>query len=189
MPSPIDRVVRGLLSSMRMESRAKAFGHPVHQMLVPIPLGLLVMAVIFDVIYAVGGYEGLALASYYNILAGIVTALAAALFGALDWRAIPRGTRAFRIGALHGAGNVVLVALFAVSAYLRHDNVGYLPGTTSLVLELVALGLGMITGWLGGELVDRLGVGVDDGANVDAPSSLRDPHRVRVTTTTTNRLP
>jgi hypothetical protein len=40
------------------------------------------------------------------------------------------------------------------------------------VLELVALLLGTVTGWLGGELVDRLGVGVDAGANMNAPSSL-----------------
>jgi hypothetical protein len=32
--------------------------------------------------------------------------------------------------------------------------------------------LGAVAGWLGGELVDRLGVGVDDGAHLDAPSSL-----------------
>ncbi len=32
--------------------------------------------------------------------------------------------------------------------------------------------LGAVTGWLGGELVDRLGVGVDDGAHLNSPSSL-----------------
>jgi len=37
---------------------------------------------------------------------------------------------------------------------------------------MLALGLGAVAGWLGGELVDRLAVGVDDGANLDAPSSL-----------------
>jgi hypothetical protein len=37
---------------------------------------------------------------------------------------------------------------------------------------VVALALGSVAGWLGGELVDRLGVGVDDGAHLDAPSSL-----------------
>jgi uncharacterized membrane protein len=42
----------------------------------------------------------------------------------------------------------------------------------ALVLALVGAGLALVTGWLGGELVDRLGVGVDDGAHLDAPSSL-----------------
>ena len=39
----------------------------------------------------------------------------------------------------------------------------------------MAMLLATVTGWLGGELVDRLGVGVDEGANVDAPSSLKGP--------------
>lgn len=46
---------------------------------------------------------------------------------------------------------------------------------TALVFDAVAFlggGIAMITGWLGGELVDRLPVGIDDGANLDAPSSL-----------------
>jgi uncharacterized membrane protein len=46
------------------------------------------------------------------------------------------------------------------------------PPTSLFLLEVVALALGSVAGWLGGELVDRLGVGVDDGAHLDAPSSL-----------------
>ena len=42
----------------------------------------------------------------------------------------------------------------------------------AIALELIALGLGSVTGWLGGELVDRLGVGVDDGAHLNAPNSI-----------------
>jgi uncharacterized membrane protein len=42
----------------------------------------------------------------------------------------------------------------------------------ALVFSFFGLGLALVTGWLGGELVDRLGVGVDEGANLDAPSSL-----------------
>jgi len=52
-------------------------------------------------------------------------------------------------------------------------NAADVTATTGLLLlEIVALVIGAIAGWLGGELVDRLGVGVDDGANLDAPSSL-----------------
>jgi uncharacterized membrane protein len=54
------------------------------------------------------------------------------------------------------------------------------PTTGIFTLEVVALLLGSVGGWLGGELVDRLGVGVDEGANVDAPSSLSgQPARAR----------
>ena len=109
--------------------------------------------------------------AYWLIAAGIIGGLAAALFGLIDWIGIPSGTRAKRIGLLHGAGNVVVVLLFAGSWLLRGDNPGA-PDTLGLVLSFAGAGLSLVTGWLGGELVDRLGVGVDEGANVNAPSSL-----------------
>lgn len=155
-----------------MQSRVKLFGHPIHQMLVPIPLGLLVMAVVFDLIYVFSGYTGVAFVSFWNIVAGVAGGLVAAIFGLVDFLAIPKNTRARRIGLMHGAGNVLLVALFLVSILTRWDNPGYLPAKLIVLLELGGLVLGAITGWLGGELVDRLGVGVDDGAHLDAPSSL-----------------
>jgi uncharacterized membrane protein len=65
----------------------------------------------------------------------------------------------------------VVVTLFALSWLLRGDAATE-PGTLALVLSFAGGGLSMITGWLGGELVDRMGVGVDDGAHLDAPSSL-----------------
>ncbi|HEX6534018.1 MAG TPA: DUF2231 domain-containing protein [Gemmatimonadaceae bacterium] len=154
-----------------MESRAKLLGHPIHQMLIVFPLGLLGMAVIFDIIRLLGGATGLAVASYHMIAGGIITGLLAAVFGLIDWLAIPSGTRAKAIGRWHAIGNVVIVALFAVSWWLRRPDPAT-PSTLAFVLGLIGLALALVTGWLGGELVDRLGVGVDDGANLDAPSSL-----------------
>ena len=154
-----------------MESRVKLAGHPLHQMLIVFPLGLLATAVVFDVIFAVTDDPTWAQASYYMIGAGVITGLVAAVPGAVDWLAIPRGTRAKRIGLIHGAGNVVVVALFALSWYLRRDN-PTLPPTDAVVAGLLGAGVSIVTAWLGGELVDRLGVGVDDGAHLDAPSSL-----------------
>ena len=154
-----------------MESRAKLFGHPIHQMLIVFPLGLLATSLFFDVIALTTEHPGLFQAAWYMIAAGIISGLIAAVFGAIDWWTIPRGTRAKRIGTMHGAGNVVVVLLFAASWFLRRDNPSD-PGTTPIVLSAIGAALGGITGWLGGELVDRLGVGVDEGANVNAPSSL-----------------
>ena len=154
-----------------MESRVKLAGHPLHQMLIVFPLGLLATAVVFDVIFAVTDDPTWAQASYYMIGAGVITGLVAAVPGTVDWLAIPRGTRAKRIGLIHGAGNVVVVALFAGSWYLRRDN-PTLPPTDAVVAGLLGAGVSIVTAWLGGELVGRLGVGVDDGAHLDAPSSL-----------------
>jgi uncharacterized membrane protein len=158
-----------------MESRVKAMGHPIHQMLIPFPLGLLGTAVIFDIIYLIWHNVTMVTVSYWMIVAGIVGALAAAPFGLIDWLAIPSGTRAKTVGALHGIGNVIMLLLFAGSWYLRYtsnDVIPYLPGTLALVLSFSGFILSAITGWLGGELVDRLSVGVDDGANLNAPNSL-----------------
>jgi uncharacterized membrane protein len=154
-----------------MESRAKLFGHPIHQMLIVFPLGLLATAVIFDIITFMSRNTRWTDMAYYLIGTGIVTGLIAAIFGAIDYFAIPNGTRAKRVGTLHGVGNVVVVLLFLGSCLLRRDN-PTAPGTLAYVLSFAGAALSLMTGWLGGELVDRLGVGVADGANLDAPSSL-----------------
>lgn len=154
-----------------MESKAKILGHPVHPMLVVFPLGLLATAVVFDVISIARNSGYWSEIAFWMITAGIIGGLAAAVFGLVDFLAIPAGTRARWIGICHGVGNVVVVALFAGSWWLRRPDPAA-PGGLAHALSLAAVGLALVTGWLGGELVDRLGVGVDDGAHLDAPSSL-----------------
>jgi uncharacterized membrane protein len=63
---------------------------------------------------------------------------------------------------------VVVVALFAVSWLLRAGAKGWKPSVLALVLSFAGAVLAGVTGWLGGELVERLGVGVDQGADVNA---------------------
>ena len=154
-----------------MESRAKLFGHPIHQMLVVFPFGLLGMAVVFDVLHLFTASTWWSDVSYGMISAGILSGFAAAPFGFIDWLAIPAGTRAKRVGLIHGAGNVFVLLLFAMSWAQRGANAAE-PGVIAYVFAFAGFALALVTGWLGGELVDRLGVGVDDGAHVDAPSSL-----------------
>jgi uncharacterized membrane protein len=160
-----------------MEARAKLLGHPIHQMLIVMPLGLLTGAVIFDLVGLLAPDAGWGFISFWLIAAGVLSGLLAAVFGFIDWTKIPSGTRAKRIGAMHGIGNVVLVLLFSASWLLRQGGDPH-PGMAALVLSFSAGALSMLTGWLGGELVARLGVGVDDGANLDAPSSLSGPVRM-----------
>jgi uncharacterized membrane protein len=155
-----------------MESRTKLLGHPIHPMLIVLPLGLFIAAVAFDGLYMWQGSPAFATVAYWNIAAGVVGGLLAAVFGLIDWLAIPAGTRAKRIGLLHGGTNVVVVVIFALVWLMRGQTSGTTPTTSLFLLEVVGLGLGSVGGWLGGELVDRLGVGVDDGAHLDAPSSL-----------------
>ena len=73
---------------------------------------------------------------------------------------------------MHGGGNVVVLALFAGSWLLRLTEPGYEASGLARALAIAGVLLALVTGWLGGELINRLGLGVDRGANLDAPSSL-----------------
>ncbi len=155
-----------------MESRTKLLGHPIHPMLIVFPLGLLIMSVVFDILHYITGNATFSTVAYYDIAAGIIGGLLAAIFGLLDWLAIPPGTRAKAVGATHGIGNVMVVLLFVVSWLIRNGNSGHQPDTWAFVMSIVAILIGAVTAWLGGEMVFRLRMAVDDGANLDAPSSL-----------------
>jgi uncharacterized membrane protein len=157
-----------------METRFKLLGHPVHPMLIVFPLGLLSAAVVFDLVYVVTDNEEFSIVSFWAIAAGLIGGLLAALFGLWDWLAIPRDTRARRIGLLHGGGNVVVVGLFLVSWLLRLGDPSYLPAVLPLVLGVLGAGLAVFTAWLGGELVYRLRVAVDDDAGLNASNSIGD---------------
>jgi uncharacterized membrane protein len=155
-----------------MESRLKLAGHPIHPMLIVLPLGLFAIAVLFDVVYLATSDATFAEVAFWNITVGIVGGLLAAVFGFIDWLAIPQDTRAKRIGAWHGGGNVVIVVLFILSWFLRLDDHAYAPNLLPFVLGLVAVVAALVTAWLGGEMVYRLRVAVDDDAGLNASNSL-----------------
>jgi uncharacterized membrane protein len=149
----------------------KVAGHPVHPMLIVFPLGLLATAVIFDIITLSTSDGKWSTMAWYMIAAGIIGGLLAAIFGLIDWLGIPSNTRAKAIGLWHGSLNVLVVLLFAVSWVLRRPEPAT-PTGLALALSFTAVVIAVVAGWFGGELVDRLGVGVDEGANLNAPSSL-----------------
>jgi uncharacterized membrane protein len=160
-----------------MRSRARAMGHSIHPILIVFPLGLFSTAVIFDIIHLINGNPGFPLAAGYAIAVGVIGGLVAAVFGLIDWLAVPVGTRAKRVGLLHGIGFVVVVMLFALSWLLRANNgaggTPWQPDAGALVLSFAGVVVAGVSGWLGGELVERLGIGVHENASPDAPSSLR----------------
>ena len=154
-----------------MRAKARLLGHPIHPMLIVFPLGLLTVAAIFDIIYISTHNGHLADLSYWMIATGIIGGLIAAVFGLIDWLGIPESTRAKYIGLIHGLSNVVVVILFIVSWFMRRPNPAA-PGMTAMMLGWIGIVIALFAGWLGGELVYRLNVGVDRGANLDAPNSL-----------------
>jgi uncharacterized membrane protein len=159
----------------------KFLGHSVHQVLIAFPVGLLVTAVIFEQIALGTGSAQFWTVAYWLIAGGLLGGMAAAVFGILDWRHIPARTRANRIGMLHGLGNAAVLGLFAVSWWMR-TGPGQPPPNGALLLSVSGAALLLVTGWLGGELVSRLSVGVDKQAHVNATNSVRDHGVVEPTT-------
>jgi uncharacterized membrane protein len=154
-----------------MAGKINFLGHPVHPMVIVFPLGLLPAAVACDIIYLVRNNPNWAHMSYWLIAAGVLSGIIAAGFGFADWLALPNGTRAKRLGVWHLAVNDIMLVLFAVSWWMRRSVPDH-PNTTVIVLGIAGLAFGLIGGWLGGELVYRLSVGVDFDAHVNSPSSL-----------------
>lgn len=154
-----------------MESKAKLFGHAIHPIMIVFPLGLLATAAIFDALYLFTLNTTWSTVSFWMIAAGLIGGLLAAVFGLIDYLNIPNGTRAKRIGRIHAIVNVTAMVLFALSLWLRWD-VPTVPPTTALLLSFAGVLVALVGGWFGGELVERLGVGVSPNANLNAPNSL-----------------
>ncbi len=163
-----------------MKARVLVAGHALHAQLIVFPLGLLGISPLWDVFRLATGNRMWAAVAYWTIVAGVISALVAAVPGLLDFLKIPTGTRARQVGTYHLILNLVIVALFALSLYLRAggERTYALAGWGAMLPGWVAVGLAVISGWLGGEMVEALGIGVHEGANADAPSSLGGRRRV-----------
>lgn len=158
-----------------MESHSKVAGHPLHTILITLPLGLLSASLFFDFKAKMRHNPDDAKIARALIGGGVLTGMLAASVGLIDYRAIPNGTRAKQIGLTHAVGNVLMLSLFGLSWKKRRPN-ETMPDNSALVLSLLGAALSGLTGWLGGELVYRLGIGVDPGANPQAPNSLVSDH-------------
>lgn len=145
---------------------AGPYGHPFHPILVTIPIGAWVSALVFDIVSHVNnsGSPSLVDAAQWLIAIGLIGAVVAALFGLLDLLAIPTGTRAFAIGVTHMVLNLGIVALFVADFFWRHSE-SHQPSRThpgQLALSAVGIVLLLASGWLGGMLSYRFGVRVAD---------------------------
>jgi uncharacterized membrane protein len=155
-----------------MESRVRALGHPVHPMLVMFPGALLITGTIFDVVQVAGDNRTAGEVGFWMVTAGIIGGVLAAVTGLADWTKIPAGTRAKRIGKVHGLCNAAAMVLFVIAWATRIDEHRHAGGAGSLILQIAGVLILGVSAWLGGELVDRLGIGVSDEAHPDASSSL-----------------
>ena len=147
-----------------MASPASIGGHPIHPMLIPFPIALWFFSLIADVIYLWRGNpvwrDWIA---FYALLAGIIGAVAAAIFGIIDWLSI-KDREVKKVADWHARLNVIALLIFAASFYLRTTGgARWVSGsyTIPLVLSVVGVILITISGYLGGELVFKHGVAVN----------------------------
>jgi uncharacterized membrane protein len=140
-----------------LRSPASIKGHPIHPMLVPFPIVLFIGALATDIAFAADGSRGWAEASKWLLGAGIVGALLAAVAGFTDFFGSSR-IREFRDAWLHMFANLTAVIVELVNFMLRLGNESS-AGSTGLALSAVVALILLFSGWKGGELVFRHGVG------------------------------
>ena len=154
-------------------AKIRIAGHALHPMLIVFPLGLLGSSVAWDLAYLGTKNPMWGQIAFWTILAGMIGALLAAVPGFVDWMGIPDRTRAKRVGVYHLATNLLVLLLFVVSAVARYTHGYETPTLGMMVVSWIGIACAIVSGWFGGELVERLGVAVYPDANPDAPSSLR----------------
>jgi len=138
----------------------RVFGHPVHAIVVEFPIGLLVTAFVWDAGAWLGLEPRLAIAGYYSELTGLVLGALAVATGVLELLS-PALSAELRPKVLRHAGASLAAASLFVVAFALRRKAGADATPTTVVLALEALGAATlgVTGFLGGELVFRHGVG------------------------------
>lgn len=141
-----------------MHTPAQVAKHPIHPMLVPIPIGLWIFSLICDLVHAAGwGGEVWRTVAFYTLAGGIVGALVAAVPGVIDLLSLRSALR--RIALTHMAINLTVVVLYGINLGWRWGDPALGSGPVWLSALSVAL-LG-VSGWLGGKMVYVHGVGVE----------------------------
>jgi uncharacterized membrane protein len=146
-------------------------GHPLHPLIVPLPIGAFVGAFVSDIAYLSTHDAFWSIAAYWLIIAGLIAGAVAALLGIIDLMSIRRA-RTMGIGWAHASLNVVAMAISLVSYLMRHTNPEGVAGDAGAYLTGSVVALLAVSGWLGGELVFRHGVSV--GTNVGAVGETAD---------------
>ena len=141
-----------------VRSRGAIFGHPLHPMLIPFPIAFLVGVLVTDLVFWGTGDTFWARASFWLVTAGVVTGLVAAVPGLIDFVSIRR-VQELGMAWVHAGGNVVAVVISLVSVYLRWNDPAAAVLPWGLVLSLVVAAILGVTGWIGGELSYRHGIG------------------------------
>ena len=149
-------------------STASIAGHPLHAMLVPIPITCFVGTLITDIAYWQSAKMQWANFSAWLLTVGLIVALFAVIAGFIDFLG-DRRIRNLRAVYIHAGGNAIalVVEIFNVFIHSRDAYTSVVP--TGLILSALAVLILCVTGWMGWEMVYRHGVGVRDIREGDRP--------------------
>jgi uncharacterized membrane protein len=152
-------------------NRVSIAGHPVHPMLVTVPIGLWIFSLVCDIVFATTADVQWQTTAYLTLGGGIVGALLAAIPGLIDLLTLREGPER-RTGVLHMSLNLAIVAVQAVNFWLR--TLPEYSVAVSLGLSVIAVATLVVSGWLGGHLVHVLGVTQPHHDSAAAATSSRD---------------
>ena len=153
-----------------MRTPASIAGHPIHPMLVPLPIGLWIFSLVCDLIYVLGwGGDTFSTVAFYTMVGGVIGGLIAALPGLIDMLSLPAEPK--KVALVHMSLNLTIVALYVVNIVLRVANPENLGAP--VWLSVIAVALLAVSGWLGGKMVYEHGVAVETG---EAPTHLHTRH-------------
>lgn len=144
-----------------MRSKANIKGHPLHPILVSFPVAFFSGALVFDLLHVIAGQPFYSNIAKYLVIAGLLTALAAAIPGFIDFLfTVPPKSSAKKRAAKHGLTNVGVLLFFGLSLLYR-TRVPEPDISLILGLETIGIVLLVFAGWMGGTLVYRNQIGVD----------------------------
>lgn len=124
-------------------------GHPLHPLLVQVPVGAWLSASLLD------AWPGNETTSRRLVLAGLAASVPAMLAGTADWSELHE--QQMRVGVVHAAANTAAIALYAASAAIPAR------GRALRLAGLAAAGAG---GFLGGHLAYRQSAGANQAEPV-----------------------
>ncbi|XXT17438.1 DUF2231 domain-containing protein [Sorangium sp. So ce429] len=157
---PLQRGIRSVLRRAPTVAKVlhgKFLGHPLHPVLVTIPIGAWSCALVLD-LAGIGGGRKVHRGADATAAIGLAGAVAAAAAGLADWSTTLGSAK--RIGFVHGAMNMAIAGLYGASLASRAVGLRSL----GIALSTTGFGLAGASGWLGGELIYRYGVGVSNDA-------------------------
>lgn len=141
--------------------QGKPFGHPIHPLLVHLPIGLFALSLVLDFGSLLFGSAALIQGAFYTLIFGVALALFAALFGVVDWMDIRLDHPAKKVANTHLILNLLAVGVYAVSLAFRWNDLNdTATDIFPLLLSLLAFGFIGVSGYLGGTLVYSDGIAV-----------------------------